>query len=93
MNITDHTLEKMDDPFGILEGERYEYYLFAQVDEDDELYSPEGMYIRVLYVVTEAEQKIAGLFLHNRSDDSVLDFELEDDELDTIKDYCQKHLK
>jgi hypothetical protein len=93
MIITDHTLEKMDDPFGILEGDRYEYHLFAAVDEEDELYSPEGLYIRVLYAVTESEHKIAGLFLHNRADDSVLDFELEEDEIELVREYCAAHLK
>lgn len=93
MIITDHTLEKTDDPFGILEGNRYEYHLFAAVEEDDELYSPEGFYIRVLYVVTESEHKIAGLFLHNRADDTVLDFELEEDEVKLVREYCVDHLK
>lgn len=92
MIITDHKLEKMDDPFGILEGNRYEYRLFASVDEEDELFSPEGFYIRVLYVVTETDQKIAGLFLHSRADDTVLDFELEEDELKIVRDYCAAHL-
>lgn len=92
MNITDHKLEKVADPFGILEGDRYEYHLFAAVDEDDDLYSAEGFYIRVLYAVTETEKKIAGLFLHNRADDSVLDFELEDDEIELVQEYCDIHL-
>jgi len=92
MIITEHTLEKIQDPFGILEGERYEYHLFASVDEEDELYSPEGFYIRVLYAVTESSQQIAGLFLHNRSDDSVLDFELEEDEIELVRNYCTTHL-
>ena len=93
MIITDHTLEKMDDPFGILEGERYEYHLFAAVDEEDELYSPEGFYIRVIYAVTESGHQIAGLFLHNRADDSVLDFELEEEEIELVREYCAAHLK
>ncbi len=92
MIITDHTLEKIADPFGILEGNRYEFHLFALVDEEDELFSPEGFYIRVLYAVTDTEQKIVGLFLHNRADDSVLDFELEEDELEQVRDYCAAHL-
>ncbi|WP_046176149.1 DUF6509 family protein [Domibacillus indicus] len=92
MIITNHTVEKIDDPFGILEGDRYEFHLFAAVDEEDELYSPEGFYIRVLYAVTEPAQKIAGLFLHNRADDSVLDFELEEDEIELVREYCAAHL-
>ncbi|WP_309088175.1 DUF6509 family protein [Domibacillus sp.] len=92
MVITEHTLEKIEDPFGILEGDRYEYRLFASVDEEDELYSPEGFYIRVLYAVTESGQHIAGLFLHNRIDDSVLDFELEEDEVEMVREYCAAHL-
>ncbi|OLN21594.1 pullulanase [Domibacillus antri] len=92
MNITDHKFEKIEDPFGILEGERYEFHLYASVDEEDELYSPEGFYIRVLYAVTENEQKIAGLFLHNRANDSVLDFELEEDEIELVRTYCAGHL-
>ncbi|OMP66980.1 DUF6509 family protein [Domibacillus epiphyticus] len=93
MKITDHKAEKIKDPFGILEGDRYECHLYATVDEEDDLYSLEGFYIRVLYVITETEQKIAGLFLHNRGDDSVLDFELEDDEIELVREYCAANIK
>lgn len=92
MEITEYTIEKMDDPFGILEGDRYECLLYAEVDEEDELFSPEGFYVRVLYVVTPSEEKAVSVMLHNRADGQVLDFDLEEDERDLAVAFVKKHL-
>ncbi|MFD6441322.1 DUF6509 family protein, partial [Peribacillus sp. NPDC060186] len=50
LNITEYSVEKLNDPFGILSGERFEYFLDIEVPEEDELFSENGLYIRVLFV-------------------------------------------
>ncbi len=53
LTIIGHKVEWIKDPFGILSGERYEFLLDVEVSEDDELYSENGLYIRVIYRVDE----------------------------------------
>jgi hypothetical protein len=36
MNIIDSTIEKLEDPFSILTGDRYEIFLTLEIDEEDE---------------------------------------------------------
>ncbi|MGM7637065.1 DUF6509 family protein [Bacillus sp. Hm123] len=93
MNITKHTVEWLKDPFGLLSGDRYEFRLYAEVDEEDELYSESGFYIRVLYMVDGEQQKVIHHHLYDRATDEVLDFELEDDEVEMISVYCRDHYR
>ncbi|MFK2827009.1 DUF6509 family protein [Bacillus sp. B190/17] len=92
MNITHHTVEWLEDPFGMLTGERFEFQLYANVDEDDELYSEAGFYIRVLYLVDGDEEKVIHYHLHDRATGNVLDFELEEEEENLVAVYCGEHL-
>ena len=39
MQITDYVFHKINDPTGIMVGDRYEFLLNVEVDEDDELYT------------------------------------------------------
>ncbi|WP_100331093.1 DUF6509 family protein [Bacillus xiapuensis] len=91
MNITHHTVERLEDPFGLLPGERYEFRLYAEVEEEDELYTEAGIYIRVLYIITDGRDMIKHYHIHKRSSDDILDFELEEEELDMILEYCRSH--
>ena len=61
LTVSSYTIELVKDPFGILTGERYEYLLDIEVDEDDELYSENGIYVRVLYRV---EDERTGILRH-----------------------------
>ncbi|MGO4370907.1 DUF6509 family protein, partial [Paenibacillus sp. MCAF20] len=37
--VTEYSMELLKDPFGILTGQRYEFVLDLNIDEEDELYS------------------------------------------------------
>ncbi|WP_017755149.1 DUF6509 family protein [Calidifontibacillus oryziterrae] len=93
MKIIEHKVEKLVDPTGILTGERYEFILSIEVPEDDELYSEKGIYVRVIYVHDETETRIAQYSIHENETNAYIDFELEDDELELIFNYCKEKLQ
>lgn len=92
MDITGHTVELLEDPFGLLQGNRYEYFLNIEVDEEDELYSEKGLLLKVIFLVDENENRVLQQYFIEQASEKVLDFELEDDELEAVKAYCQQHL-
>ncbi|HZG71322.1 MAG TPA: DUF6509 family protein [Chondromyces sp.] len=92
MNITNFQVEYLEDPFGILSGDRYEFLLYVDIPEDDELYSELGVYIRVLYLVEEGQGKIVHYHIYERSTDRYLDFELEEEEVEEILNFCRNNL-
>ena len=93
LNITGHTVEKLVDPFGLLSGDRYEFFLEVEVEEDDELFNNQGIGIRVLFVVDESGLRIANYHLYERSSDKILDFELEEDEELLVFNYCKENME
>ncbi len=93
MNIIGHTVEKLVDPFGLLSGDRYEFFLELEVDEEDELFSEKGVGLRVLFVVDGEEMKISNYHFYEHATEEVLDFELEEDEEQLVFDYCKNHLE
>jgi len=92
LTITDHTVEILEDPTGILSGERFEYLLHINVLEDDELYREEGLLLKVIFVVDENGYKIAQYHFIERGSEKYLDYSLEDDEKEIITEYCKDHL-
>ena len=80
LNITEYTVEKLTDPFGILSGDRFEYFLDIEVPEEDELFTENGLYIRVLFVVEEQNGRLVKYDILEKGSDQLLDFELEDNE-------------
>ncbi|MFB5673867.1 DUF6509 family protein [Paenibacillus terreus] len=92
MEITSFSVEKVKDPFGIIAGTRYEYNLDLEIDEDDELYSEQGVYLRVIYSVEEEKSRIVKYELYERSTDRYLEFDLEEDELAEVDAFCREHL-
>ncbi|MFC5652034.1 DUF6509 family protein [Paenibacillus solisilvae] len=92
LTVSSYTVEQVKDPFGILTGERYEYLLDIEVDEEDELYSENGIYVRVIYRVEDGRTGIVRHEIVERSTDSLLDFEMEDEELEWIAVFCEEHL-
>jgi hypothetical protein len=92
MKITGYAIEKLTDPFGILTGDRYEYFLDIEVPEDDELYLEKGIYIKALYVVEEGNARLVNYGLYEDTTDKYLDFELEEDELELVTTFCKEHL-
>ncbi|WP_172197567.1 MULTISPECIES: DUF6509 family protein [Saccharibacillus] len=91
MEFTEYTVEKIRDAFGIVQGERYEFMIEIEVDEEDELYSPQGLRLRVLYGVNGEERRIIKHEIIERGTQKVLEFDLEDDELVETAAFCAAH--
>jgi Family of unknown function (DUF6509) len=91
LNITGHTVEKLEDPFGLLSGDRYEFFLELNIDEEDELYSDKGIGLRVIFVSDAGEEKISNYYLYERGSEKVLDFALEEEEEALVLDYCKQN--
>lgn len=92
ITITEYSVEKLVDPFGILIGDRYEYLLDIEVEEDDELFTEGGLSIRLIYVINGEDQSIAKYDLIAKATEEVLDFDLEDDELAMLLTFCNEHI-
>lgn len=89
--ITSYTVELVKDPFGILTGQRYEFLIDIEVEEDDELYSESGLYIRAIYNVAEDKSGLMKYELFEKTTELYLDFDLEDDEVAVVAAFCQEH--
>ncbi|MEH7223510.1 DUF6509 family protein [Bacillus sp. JJ1566] len=92
MNITGYSVEKLKDPTGILEGDRYEFFLDIEVPEDDELYSENGIELKVIYAVDSKGARIAQYYFYEKNNKKVLDFELEENEEIAVNEFCKTHL-
>lgn len=92
ITISSHKVDHVKDPFGILSGKRYEFRLDLDVEEDDELYSPMGIYARAVLKIDEGKATLLSSDLLERSTDRLLDFDMEEDEEQAVLDYCQRHL-
>ncbi len=93
MNITGHTFEKVEDTTGILSGERYEFFIHVEVDEDDDLYSENGLYIKVIFAVNEGTTKLMQYDIYEKTTDNYIDLALEEDEEKILHDYCVQHAR
>jgi hypothetical protein len=93
VNITRHDFEQLKDPTGILSGERYEFIIHFEVEEDDELFSENGLYIKLIFAVEGEETRIAQYQLFENITNKQLDFELEDEELQTFHDFCRQNVQ
>ena len=91
INITAFEVERVKDPFGILTGIRYEFKLDIDVEEDDELWSENGLYIRVIYVVEESRTGIVKYELYEKTTGQYLDLDLEEDEVAVVDAFCRAH--
>lgn len=92
MEIVSHTIEKMEDPFGILSGDRYEFFLHIEVPEDDELYSEHGLKVKALIVVENEGLRMSHYHILESATEKVLDFELDEDEEQQLIAYCKDQL-
>jgi len=90
MNIIESTIETLEDPFGILSGERYEIFLTLEVDEEDELYSEHGIKLKLIFAIDQNQSKIAQYDFIESTTEKVLDFALEEEEEQQVKAYCEK---
>ncbi|PEJ58292.1 MULTISPECIES: DUF6509 family protein [unclassified Bacillus (in: firmicutes)] len=92
LTIAEYTVEEIKDPFGIIEGERYEFILYIDVPEDDELYNEKGIYIKALFGVNGEESRLIKYDLFEVESNSYLDFDLEEDEEKEVFEFCKSHL-
>lgn len=90
MNVIESKIEKLQDPFGILTGDRYEIFLTLELDEDDELYSEHGVVLKLIYVIDDSQTKIVQYDFTEKVTDRYLDFALEEEEETEIKEFCQQ---
>ncbi|MFS0689086.1 DUF6509 family protein [Sporosarcina sp. 179-K 8C2 HS] len=93
MEIIEYSMIELIDPTGILTGSRYEFRIYVQFDEEDELYDDKGTGIRVIYAVDGGERKVASYHLFERATDKVIDIDLEDDEIAQLAAFCEEHLE
>lgn len=91
MNITEYIVEKIVDPTGLIEGERYEFRLYALLDEEDELYTENGIGIRTILAVGDSEKRLVVAHFFDRATDEAYDFELEEEELAVLLQFCEAH--
>ncbi|MEH7350012.1 DUF6509 family protein [Gottfriedia acidiceleris] len=92
LTITEYTVEEIKDPFGIIEGDRYEFILYINVPEDDELYNEKGIYIKALFGVNGDKSKLIKYDLYEAESNQYLDFDLEEDEEKEVFEFCKTHL-
>ncbi|WML47894.1 DUF6509 family protein [Neobacillus sp. PS3-34] len=91
MNITGYTVDKLEDPFGLLSGDRYEFHLDIEVDEDDDLFSEKGIGLKVIYVINGTEAKILQYHFYEKGTEKIFDFSLEEDEEEMVITFCKQH--
>ncbi|MBN6885716.1 DUF6509 family protein [Cytobacillus horneckiae] len=92
LNISSFTIEEIKDPTGILTGKRYEYFLDIDVDEEDELYSDQGIRLRVLYYKGTEDEKILNYYFQENNTDKIFDFALDEEEEIVVTKFCKEHL-
>jgi len=93
MEFTNHVVQKINDPTGIIEGDRYEFLISVEVEEDDELFTEGGLELRVLLAKDENSERIVQYHFTDKVSNEVLDFALEDDEEEEVLAYCKTNLE
>ncbi|PZD97039.1 pullulanase [Paenibacillus sambharensis] len=91
LNISEYSVEYVKDPFGIIAGKRYEFILDLTIEEDDELFSPQGVYARVIFGVEDTGSRIVKYDLVERTTDRYLEFDLDEEELQELEAFCRAH--
>lgn len=89
--VLEFSVEKLQDPTGILTDETYEFLLYLQVDQEDELYCESGVGIRLIVGVNEEVVKIKQYNFFESGENNPLDFALEEDEEEFLLQFCQNH--
>ncbi|MGG0716898.1 DUF6509 family protein [Robertmurraya massiliosenegalensis] len=93
MEIKSHTIEQIEDPFGILSGNRYELFLHIEVPEDDELFTEKGLKIKALLIEDDKGYHLSHYHIIENTTEQILDFELEEDEEKLVEFYCIEQAK
>ena len=91
--ISQYTMEQLKDPYGIIAGERYEFMLDLQIDEEDELYSETGVVLRVIAAVQDEEMSISKYEFLSASTNQYIALEMEEEEYAMVEAFCKEQLK
>jgi hypothetical protein len=91
LTISEYSVELVKDPFQILTGKRYEFLLDLEIEEDDEIYSENGIYVKVIYKVEDEQGSIVTYDLIEKSTDRYLDFDMEAEEEEALAAFCKAH--
>ncbi|BBI36387.1 DUF6509 family protein [Cohnella abietis] len=89
--VTEYSVVLVKDPFKILAGTRYEFKLDLNIEEDDELYSEHGIYVKAIYKVEEEQGSVVNYDLIEKSTDRYLDFDMEAEEEEALAAFCKEH--
>ena len=92
MEITAFLIEEIKDPTNIIEGERFEFLLDIEVDEEDELYCEGGVEIRAIIAKNGEELRLVNYFLIDKGSNDYLDFALEEEEEQEILAFAREQL-
>lgn len=89
--IREYTIERLRDPYGILSGERFELFLELEVDEEDELYTEEGVRLRVVYMKdVDGGSRIVKYEFLNAGTGAYMDMEMTEEEETFIDSFCKE---
>nr|WP_239615946.1 DUF6509 family protein [Cohnella mopanensis] len=91
LTVNEYSVELVKDPFQILAGKRYEFLIDLEIEEDDEIYSDKGIYIKVVYKVDGEQGSIVNYDLIEKSTDRHLDLDLETEEEAELAAFCKEH--
>lgn len=91
MEITEYIVEEIIDPTGLIEGKRYEFRLYVRLEEDDDLYTNDGIGVRTILAVGDGESRLVVAHFFNRATEEVYDFALEKEEQDLLLQFCLNH--
>ncbi|GIP15227.1 hypothetical protein J40TS1_08690 [Paenibacillus montaniterrae] len=89
--IKEYTVETVADPFKILSGERFEFLIDLEVEEDDELHHEAGVKLRVIYAVENGAGRIVKYEFLTADTGKYIDIEMEDDELAMVAQFCDEN--
>lgn len=92
MEITAFLIEEIKDPTKIIEGNRYEFLLDIEVDEEDELYCEGGVEIRAIIAKNGEDIRLANYFIMDKGTNEYLDFALEEEEEQEIINFAKEQL-
>ncbi|MDO7908048.1 DUF6509 family protein [Paenibacillus sp. JX-17] len=92
ISFTTCEVELVRDAFGILSGQRYEFIIQTEVEEDDELFNDNGIVVRAIYVVDTDREGLVKYDLNEKTTGTYLDFDLEEEEEQALEAYCREHL-
>lgn len=91
MEINEFIVEQLLDPTGVIQGDRYEFRLYITLEEDDELYTEAGIGIRAIFAVDDQGERVVVAHFFERETDAFIDFELDEDELLEVEQFCKLH--